>query len=147
MPPAFGRAETITIGDRQVQLFLVKNPTGFNQVIQAYLLESKQQPLLIIVNDLIADGRDVSWLWDVAFEDLASKQSIFASGTRAYDLALRLKYAELVPATKASINQAVTDFLETIPAGQTGIILPTYTAMLQVRRDLGKLAPGVGANQ
>jgi len=140
MPPAFGRAEVVEIGRRRLQLLLVKNPTGFNQVIQTYLIEGAKQPLLILVNDLIADGRDVSWLWDVAFEDLDGPKQILASGTRAYDLALRLKYADLKFKLAVDIPDALEGFIASIPAGETGLILPTYTAMLGVRRQLADIA-------
>lgn len=135
---AFGRAEIVTLAGRQLQLLLVKNPTGFNQVIQTYLLEDSQLPMLILVNDLIADGRDVSWLWDVAFEDLSQRSNIIASGTRAFDLALRLKYADLKFDVQTNPETALENFVTSLPVGHTGLILPTYTAMLAVRRALAK---------
>ncbi|HSX14498.1 MAG TPA: MurT ligase domain-containing protein [Candidatus Saccharimonadales bacterium] len=141
MPAAFGRAEVVTVDDKQVELYLVKNPTGFNQIIQTYLLDPKSQPLLIIINDLIADGRDVSWLWDVAFEDVGSTGQLSASGLRAYDLALRLKYAGLKSEPLLDIDAAIERFIDQIPLGGSGIILPTYTAMLATRRSLGRSTP------
>ncbi len=134
MPAAFGRAEIVEISGRKLQLLLVKNPTGFNQVIQTYKLGDKQQPLLIVLNDLIADGRDVSWIWDVAFEDLDHQDRIVASGTRSYDLALRLKYAELKSGPQPDLQSAIIEFMSKIPEGQTGLVLPTYTAMLETRK-------------
>lgn len=145
MPPVYGRAEVVRIGQHKLQLFLVKNPTGFNQVIQAYLLENRPEPMLIIINDLIADGRDVSWLWDVAFEDLGADEVITATGRRAYDLGLRLKYADkaavIEPDTEAAINQ----FINALTPGQTGMILPTYTAMRPLRKELARHAAAVEA--
>lgn len=147
MPPAYGRAETIKIDGRNLQLFLVKNPAGFNQVIQAYLLEKSRKPMLILVNDLIADGRDVSWLWDVAFEDLSKQETIMASGTRSYDLGLRLKYADRSAIVIEKSDHAINQFIESIPKGQSGIILPTYTAMLQLRRQLATSINIAGVNE
>ena len=138
VPAAFGRAEIITINGRKVQIFLVKNPTGFNQVIQAYRSEPESKPTLILVNDLIADGRDVSWLWDVAFEDMPTGAPIVSGGTRAYDLALRLKYAKTNSFIELDYSQAIDWLLDQIPKGSGGIILPTYTAMLAIRRELAK---------
>ena len=147
MPAAFGRAEEIIIGDRKLQIFLVKNPAGFNQVIQTYRAEPNSSPTLILVNDLIADGRDVSWLWDVAFEDLPEQTRLIAGGTRAYDLALRLKYAEIATEPVTDQAKAVERLIEAIPHGGKGIILPTYTAMLALRRELSKRTQLVGMDQ
>jgi UDP-N-acetylmuramyl tripeptide synthase len=138
---AFGRVEKLTVKDRTLYLLLVKNPTGFNQVIQTFLLQKKQQDLLICINDNFADGRDVSWLWDVAFEELQSQNHrISVSGLRASDMALRLKYADitttsLTPDTTKALNQ----FIAQLPPGGTGYIVPTYTAMLSLRRRLGRM--------
>ncbi len=139
---AFGRVETVTVEGKQLHLLLVKNPTGFNQIIQTFLLNKKQQNLLFIINDKYADGRDVSWLWDVALEDIASQNHrISVGGLRASDMALRLKYADIStididPTLKSSLNQ----FIAQLPAGGEGFIIPTYTAMLDVRRRLGRKA-------
>lgn len=131
----FGRAETFQYQGRQLTLLLIKNPTGFNQVIQTFL----QQPvgaLMIAINDNFADGRDVSWLWDVAFEELPPAQPIIASGVRASDLALRLKYADRVAQVEPDLVKAVQQALKGLPAGGSLYILPTYTAMLQLRQGL-----------
>lgn len=134
MPAAFGRAEVVELSGRKLQLLLVKNPTGFNQVIQTYQLQTTKQPLMIALNDLIADGRDVSWIWDVAFEDLDHNDPIVAAGSRCYDLALRLKYAQLQSGPQPSLSSAIIEFVSKIPEGGTGLILPTYTAMLETRK-------------
>lgn len=147
LPAAFGRAESILVDGKQLQLFLVKNPTGFNQFIQTYQMEPSSKPLLIIVNDLIADGRDVSWLWDVAFEDLAHNDRAVVSGTRVYDIALRLKYAGKQSEVVTSLKAALEQFIATLPEGQTGLVLPTYTAMLQARTALGRLTKLSRMNQ
>jgi len=138
---AFGRVEKLAIKGRTLYLLLVKNPTGFNQIIQTFLLHEKQQNLLICINDNFADGRDVSWLWDVAFEELQPQShSIAVAGLRATDMALRLKYADMptssiTPNAKKALNQ----FIAQLPAGGTGYIIPTYTAMLAVRKQLGRM--------
>lgn len=148
MPPAFGRAEIVAINGRKLKIFLVKNPTGFNQVIQALQPEAgvASDPALILVNDLIADGRDVSWLWDVAFEDMPQTK-IISSGTRAHDLALRLKYAGIASEVEPDEDKALAAFILGIPKGGTGIVLPTYTAMLAIRRQLARQTQLVGMDQ
>jgi len=138
---AFGRVEKVTIDDRTLYVLLVKNPTGFNQVIQTFLLNKKQQKVWIAINDNFADGRDVSWLWDVAFEELQPHHhQISVSGLRATDMALRLKYADM-PAhdVDTSIKNSLNQFVMQIPSGSTGYLIPTYTAMLETRRRLGRL--------
>jgi UDP-N-acetylmuramyl tripeptide synthase len=140
--PAFGRAESFKLGRLPVNILLVKNPAGFNITLET--LQAKKhlhsQPLLLILNDLIADGTDVSWIWDVDFELLKKRQTpLVVSGLRAPDLALRLKYAGLKPhliTIQPSLKKALS-FLKHQP-GSSGYILPTYTAMLQLREILRK---------
>jgi lipid II isoglutaminyl synthase (glutamine-hydrolysing) len=139
--PAFGRSEKITVNGKDIQLLLVKNPAGFNQVIQTFLCSDKKQPLLIAINDNIADGRDVSWLWDVDFEALHHfEHKILATGTRGYDLALRLKYAEIKSTVELEMATALKQFLSALGPKDTGYIVPTYTAMLSLRKLLAKKA-------
>ena len=140
--PAFGRAESFILGKKPTSILLVKNPTGFNVTLET--LKAKKhlnKPLLLILNDLIADGTDVSWIWDVEFEILSQRNKpVIASGLRAADLALRLKYAGLKPSLiiiKPSIKKALKS-LQTQPDSPK-YILPTYTAMLNLRRILTKL--------
>lgn len=139
--PAFGRTELIKVKDKSLQLLLVKNPAGFNQVIDNFLSRSKNQPVLMAVNDNFADGRDVSWLWDVDFEKLSNYQpQIITSGIRGYDMALRLKYAQLAASTELDLDKALKAFIKSVPAGEVGYIVPTYTAMLSLRKALKKEA-------
>ncbi|MBI3955916.1 DUF1727 domain-containing protein [Candidatus Gottesmanbacteria bacterium] len=122
--PAFGRQEEIG----NVKIFLSKNPTGFNQSLRTVLdLGAKQ--LLLVLNDRIPDGRDVSWIWDVDFEMIPRTVSVRVSGDRVYDLALRLKYAGV----KSSIFEHLEDALNT---SELLYVLPTYSAMLEVRKIL-----------
>ena len=94
--------------------------------------------MLIILNDLIADGTDVSWIWDVDFKAFKTRQHpVIVSGLRAYDLALRLKYAGLKPnliIIKPSIKKALSKLQA--QSGSPGYILPTYTSLLQLREIL-----------
>lgn len=132
---AFGRVEQVTIDGKHIYLLLIKNPTGFNQIIQTFLADKQPKKLLIAINDLFADGRDVSWLWDAAIEELTGKQlRVTTSGTRAYDMALRLKYAEVKSNTEADLSKAVDSFIGSLKKGETGYVLPTYTAMLAIRK-------------
>ncbi|HEX7259524.1 MAG TPA: Mur ligase family protein [Candidatus Saccharimonadia bacterium] len=138
---AFGRVEKITIGGKEIYLLLVKNPTGFNQIIQTFLMQKQQQNILLCINDNFADGRDVSWLWDVAFEELVPhNHTIAVSGTRASDMALRLKYAGMAAArSEVQLDEALNQFITQLPAGGTGYLIPTYTAMLALRKHLSKM--------
>jgi len=122
--PAFGRQEHIG----NAYIFLSKNPTGFNQSLRT-VLELGSKKLLLVLNDRIPDGRDVSWIWDVDFEMIPKDVSVRVSGDRVYDLALRLKYAGI----KTTLYENLEDALAT-----TGsfYVLPTYSAMLEVRKIL-----------
>jgi UDP-N-acetylmuramyl tripeptide synthase len=134
--PAFGRAERMMLDGRDVQILLVKNPAGFNEVLRTVLAAGPLRVLLIAINDLIADGRDVSWLWDVDFEMLAGRaQRIVVSGLRAEDMAVRLEYAGLLPAAievERSYDAALRRALDYAGSDRL-FILPTYTAMLGIR--------------
>jgi UDP-N-acetylmuramyl tripeptide synthase len=135
--PAFGRGESFIFNKRQVKILLVKNPAGLTAVLN--LLKDNQQlnqPLLIALNDLIADGTDVSWIYDANLEILKDRLApIIVSGLRAADLALRLKYAgvnEKLIHLQPNLNQAWQKFIS--QPGQNYNILPTYTAMLKLRQ-------------
>lgn len=138
--PAFGRAERVRVDGRETILLLAKNPAGFNEVLRSVLRDSDQTVVLIAINDLTADGRDISWLWDVDFEVLAGRvQQVVVSGIRAEDMALRLKYAG-VPETEMAVHRdlsrALDAAVQAVQDGQRLYILPTYTALLQLRRIL-----------
>jgi UDP-N-acetylmuramyl tripeptide synthase len=139
MRAAFGRVETIEVSGVPVSILLIKNPAGANEVLRTLTLEGREGEgvdLWIALNDRIADGRDVSWIWDADFELLAGGvRRVLCAGTRAPEMALRLKYAgwpeeaiEVVPAIGASLDAAV--------AGAQGSLfaLPTYTALLELRK-------------
>jgi len=146
---AFGRVERVKAGDREAFLLLIKNPVGFNEILRTFVTGADAKHVLIAINDNHADGRDVSWLWDVDFEMLAEARSegmtesmrpFTVSGIRAGDMAVRLKYAELpvgkvIPDRKEAIKYA----LESTPPGETLYVLPTYTAMLEIRKTLSEL--------
>ncbi len=145
---AFGRVERVQLQGRQLFLALVKNPVGFNQVLSTILGEPGEKGLMIVINDKFADGTDVSWLWDVDFEMLAGRvRFAVVSGLRAEDMAVRLKYAGVDPAlidTESDTTRALAAALDRTPQGGTLYLLPTYTAMLEVRGNLaaaGHLPP------
>ncbi|MBV8711963.1 MAG: DUF1727 domain-containing protein, partial [Solirubrobacterales bacterium] len=133
---AFGRAERIAIGDVEVQVLLVKNPAGANEILRTLVLEPEEIDLLAILNDRTADGRDVSWVWDADFEMLAERvRRVTCAGTRAAELAVRLKYAgvpvdrlHVVPGVAAALDEAVAE----ADRGRL-YVLPTYTALLELR--------------
>jgi lipid II isoglutaminyl synthase (glutamine-hydrolysing) len=158
----FGRAETLSISvpgsspgeraggargalepaagaQRELRILLVKNPAGANEVLRTLALEPGEHDLLGVLNDQIADGRDVSWIWDVDFELLAGRVRVATcSGTRAADLATRLKYAGIEPA-RIHVREDLTDALGAAAADRPDeddpplFALPTYTAMLALR--------------
>ena len=154
---AFGRAETVRVEGRETRILLVKNPAGANEVLRTLALEAGEHDLLGVLNDKTADGHDVSWIWDADFELLAGRVRVArCSGTRAPELALRLKYAgieperiEVVEDLSSALSRAVGDRPRdgigdsgaqpaAGGAGDSGevaplYVLPTYTAMLALR--------------
>jgi UDP-N-acetylmuramyl tripeptide synthase len=170
--PAFGRQEESIVNGRKVKIILSKNPTGFNQSLDVLnYLPGKKKNILLVLNDLIPDGRDISWIWDVDFEKLIPMiKNLTISGLRAYDIAVRIKYA--VPNQKSKIcpelaegfkiqnyppSPAVAGFggagnskfkifenlkyaidyaLKETQPNETLYVLPTYSAMLEVRKIL-----------
>lgn len=178
--PAFGRGERVQIEGRTVRMLLAKNPTGFNEVLRTLFSAGNKRHVLFILNDNIADGRDVSWIWDVDFEQaLPGIETLTIAGTRARDLALRLKYAgmdtqdmlvapstplraeralltkrraragrrragstalaareQAIPGRTYGIAQALDKAVGQTPEGETLFIVPTYTGLLELHREL-----------
>jgi UDP-N-acetylmuramyl tripeptide synthase len=147
MRAVFGRVETIDVAGKPVSILLIKNPAGANEVLRTLRLESENGgiDLWLALNDRIADGRDVSWIWDADFELLADAvRRVVCAGTRAPEMALRLKYAgwpessiEVVEPIEGSLDRAVAESPGRLFA------LPTYTALLELRSLLSRrgLAP------
>jgi len=139
---AFGRFERIAIGERSLLVLLIKNPAGANEVVRTLLSGDAPRLLLVALNDEIADGRDVSWIWDVDFEPLlGGLERLIASGERAAELALRFKYAGLPDEAievVTSLEEALDRGLELTPPGDELVVLPTYTAMLGLRDLVGR---------
>jgi lipid II isoglutaminyl synthase (glutamine-hydrolysing) len=133
--PAFGRAETVELDGRSLAILLIKNPAGANEVLRTLTLEDGDLDVLAILNDNVADGRDVSWIWDADVELLAGRvRRVTCAGTRAAELALRLKYAgvpverlHVVPDPAAALDDALANGDGTLFA------LPTYTALLELK--------------
>ena len=189
--PAFGRGESVQIAGRTVRMLLAKNPTGFNEVLRTLFGDGEKRHMLFVLNDNIADGKDISWIWDVDFEQaIAHLATLTVAGTRARDLALRLKYAGFAPQditiappgplraqhaqnatrrpqkrrqrgehngqsgdvdttgalqaallpqrahTTYGIAQALDRALDSTPEGETLFIVPTYTGLLEIHREL-----------
>src|ERR1700716_1636516 len=134
---AFGRLERIQVEDRQLFLALVKNPVGFTEVLRTILGREGRRTLLIAINDLFADGTDVSWLWDVEFERLQDRVNVaVCAGLRAEDMAVRLKYGGGEPDPIRIDNdprRAIELALAAAEPTETVYVLPTYTAMLALR--------------
>ncbi len=149
--PAFGRQELLSISGKKVQIFLSKNPTGFNESLRT-ITDLKAKNLLLVLNDRIPDGRDVSWIWDVDTEDYIKNLSfLIVSGDRAYDMGLRIKYSSVFSISnfqfsmktsnlkfqiEEDLKKAITLSLEKTPKSETLYVLPTYSAMLETRKIL-----------
>ncbi len=144
--PSFGRMEQFQYKDITLTMALIKNPVGANEVIRTLIRDKEPVSLLVAINDKIADGTDVSWLWDVNFEQLLQTGKrpdlIIASGLRAWDMAVRFKYAgfseeeiTILPNT----GEALKESLNRCSAGSNLYILPSYTAMLEIRQHLNKM--------
>src|SRR5918992_2079675 len=132
---AFGRVERVKAGDREAFLLLIKNPVGFNEILRTFVTGGDARHVLIAINDNHADGSDVSWLWDVDFEMPAEARieartkgasPFMVAGTRAEDMAVRLKYADLPVGTVVpDLRDAIVKALEATPPGETLYVLPT----------------------
>jgi UDP-N-acetylmuramyl tripeptide synthase len=135
---AFGRFERIPVGSKGLLLLLIKNPAGANEVVRTLVEGGPPRLAVVALNDGIADGRDVSWIWDVDFEPLFERlERLVVSGERAAELALRAKYAgfdtaaiEVVPDLAGAVDRG----LELTPDSSELVVLPTYTAMLGLQR-------------
>jgi UDP-N-acetylmuramyl tripeptide synthase len=137
MEAVFGRVETIPVSGRDVSILLVKNPAGANEVLRTLTLEDGSIDLWLGLNDGIADGRDVSWIWDADFELLAPRiRRVMCSGTRAEEMALRLKYAGVdtgAIAIERELGESLDEALASRDGGAPLYALPTYTALLELR--------------
>ncbi len=132
--PAFGRGETIYLNGTPIELILVKNPSGFRLALLSFA--KNNSATMIAVNDNYADGRDVSWFWDVDFSLL--KNVAMISGVRAYDMALRLQYDDIpIGKIDTNISKALEDFINTNP-DEPKQIFCSYTAMTTIRRLLSE---------
>ena len=132
--PAFGRGETIYLNGAPIELILVKNPSGFRLALLSFA--KNNSATMIAVNDNYADGRDVSWFWDVDFSLL--KNVTMISGARAYDMALRLQYDDIsIGKIDTNISKALEDFINTNP-DEPKQIFCSYTAMTVIRRLLSE---------
>src|SRR5882724_6542268 len=137
MRAVFGRVETIEVSGKPVSILLIKNPAGANEVLRTLTLESSGEgiDLWLALNDRIADGRDVSWIWDADFELLSSGvRRVICAGTRAPEMALRLKYAGW-PEDAIEVMEPISDSLDAAVAAAPDRLfaLPTYTALLELR--------------
>jgi len=138
---AFGRQEELIVDGHTVRILLGKNPVGVNAALRT-LTSDGPHHLLVLLNDGLADGTDVSWIWDTDWELLHNAASVVVGGRRAADMALRLQYAGCPAplALEPSIDAALRRRLETLPNDAPLIVLPTYTAMLEVREQLARMA-------
>jgi lipid II isoglutaminyl synthase (glutamine-hydrolysing) len=135
---AFGRFERVAVGEQQLLLLLIKNPAGANEAVRTLVDGGAPRVLVVALNDEIADGRDVSWIWDVDFEPfLPGLETLVASGSRAAELALRFRYGGLDDAAieiEPDLGNALDRGLELTPDDGELVVLPTYTAMLGLQR-------------
>ncbi len=147
--PSFGRMERFTVNNKTMIMALIKNPVSTNEVLRTILNEPGRINLVVAINDKIADGTDISWLWDVSFEELAAVKerlsTVFVSGLRALEMAVRLKYAGLDPGRfeiTEDTGRAIKSALEQTASGDKLYILPTYTAMLEMHRYINRMGLG-----
>ena len=135
--PAFGRGEKLVVGGQPLELVLVKNPGGFRLGLRSFPPDG--YATMIAINDNYADGRDMSWLWDVEFDSLKDSGVSHVSGIRAYDMALRLQYDEVeIGFVEPKLARALRQFIQKTPDTPKRIYC-TYTAMLALRRELAKI--------
>lgn len=141
--PSFGRQEIFELKDKKIQLFLSKNPAGFNESLRTVMAKDDVNTVIFALNDRIPDGRDVSWIWDVDFEEIVDKaQTIICCGERVFDMALRIKYSFQIQNYNSKLKiyeklkEALNYGLENTKKGETLYIFPTYSAMLEIRKIL-----------
>lgn len=135
--PAFGRGEKLTLDGQPLELVLVKNPAGFRLGLASF--DPAEVAVMIAINDQYADGRDMSWLWDVDFSSLAAEGVDTVSGVRAWDMTLRLEHDDVyVRQTVPNLAQALSSF-RAATSGKNRRIYCTYTAMLELREKLAEL--------
>ncbi|QOV22804.1 Mur ligase family protein [Anabaenopsis elenkinii] len=139
---AFGRAEDLVFNNKRVRILLSKNPVGTNETIRV-VTQSHDSTTLLVLNDRTPDGTDVSWIWDVDTEKLVERGgTLVVSGDRVYDMALRLRYSQELNQSnlnliiKEDLAEAIATALQHTPDNETLHILPTYSAMLEVREIL-----------
>lgn len=137
--PAFGRQEVLHVADKRVQIFLSKNPTSFNESLRT-IKSMRAKNVLFVLNDRIPDGQDVSWIWDVDAEEyIEDFNYVIVSGDRAFDMGLRIKYCSAFQnkfQIAEDLKTAIALGLKKTPKSKTLYILPTYSAMLEVRKIL-----------
>ena len=135
----FGRQETFTLEGKEVMINLIKNPVGFNQIVQLLGYEKEEFSLAVLLNDNYADGQDISWIWDGEFEELAklTPKQTYIGGLRVDDLETRMEVAGFTTLTKTENNDNLIEKLKSVPTKKINI-LATYTALLQLRKDLAK---------
>jgi UDP-N-acetylmuramyl tripeptide synthase len=137
----FGRGELVVTGASELQIMLMKNPAGANEIVRTIALDPGEHHVLALLNDRDADGRDVSWIWDADFEDFAASiAQLTCTGARGAELALRFKYAG-VPTERITLESDLARAVDAAIERANGSIvyaLPTYTAMLELREVLRK---------
>lgn len=137
MPTPFGRGEKLHFKNKNITVALVKNPSGFMSNLETFVKQTQPEAVLFVVNDRFADGRDVSWLWDVDFKPfLNNSMGLYTSGIRGYDMALRLKHDNFDVNIATSVNRSVQALMKSDYTNV--VIIPTYTALFEVRESLGK---------
>jgi UDP-N-acetylmuramyl tripeptide synthase len=140
---AFGRFEQIQVSGKSGYLILMKNPVGANEILRTISQDLAGAVLVLVLNDAIADGRDVSWIWDVDFEGVVTRcATVICSGTRANEMAIRMQYADVSPEsileiadTRAAVRRAAS-----LTTNQPFFVLPTYTAMFELSGHLSKVS-------
>lgn len=134
MHAPFGRGEILHLNNKMVTVALVKNPSGFTHNLETFVENKSPEHILFIVNDRFADGRDVSWLWDVGFKTIPTSTQLTCSGLRAYDMALRLKHDGYHADVVSDVGNAVEQAMQAASSRLT--IIPTYTALYEARAAL-----------
>ena len=141
----FGRMEQVQLGDANLTMILVKNPAGFNEVLQFLIQQQPKGNIVFGLNDNYADGRDISWIYDVVFEriteDVAQVQKFYFTGNRAYDMQVRLKYADFDTSKFVVEKDYKTLITEIKQSGQQTYLILSYTCMLELRDKLAEFVP------
>ena len=130
-----GRMETIEVKNKKILLNLVKNPAGANEILKYIEDEKGKKSFIILLNDNFADGKDISWIWDVNFEYMSKLDNVILTGTRAYEMATRVKFSRICD--NISVEKDIDKCIDTLLSFDSNLyVISTYTGLFDIRKKI-----------